>query len=192
MSRSAGDPDRRSGDDRRADDGAQRQLDEHRRLLKFGLYSLGALFFILLIVGATAFLKIEHERNSRVDAVTSILNFGCSTDNSQDGLLADLLEISVRGGGTFGANIAASSLSQFERRVLAAIDHVQGLANDYPPSAEQRVFQRTLHDLRDFADCSALADAYRNGDPLPPPEPSNPEQTTPSALTPDRATDGKP
>lgn len=186
--------DRRADADGRRDEdgptpGAQKILDWHGRQLRFGLYVCGALFFLLLALGTVgalviddAFDQLEGEREARTGAAASILDFGCQTDNAQDTLLADLIEVSLDGG-TFGGSIDPDDLTPDELAIVTAIAHVQQLAASAPPTPQQRTFEKKLKELRDLTPCTALVNSFIEGESFPLPEPDTTSATTP---TPDR------
>lgn len=185
---------RRSGPEDRRDEGptpgAKVILDRHTRLLRIVLSAISGLFFILLIVGTILFIRldnaleaIEDERDNRAVGLSSVIDFGCETDNAQDLTLADLISVSLAGG-SFGANIDLSTLSPGAQAVVAAVAEVQEATANAPPTEQQRVFEEKLKELRDLTSCDELVDAFLDGDTLPPPSP--PEPKTASPVVPDR------
>lgn len=98
-------PERRSSSGRRGSDygptpGAQAQLDEHKRILKFGLFAIGALFVILLVVGTIGFHKISSAANDARDAASDATVAGDNSDTALrrvEAFAKDLREAAVRG-----------------------------------------------------------------------------------------------
>jgi hypothetical protein len=84
---------------------------------------------------------IEAERASRVEAVTSVIQLFCNTNNEQDTILAGLINVSL----------AAS-----EGRDLTP-QQEEGLA----------VFQAAADDLRKGLPCATIVERYLDGKPIP-------------------------
>lgn len=195
--------DQRIGPDDRRDGptpGAQKVLDEHTEkittIVRIGLGAVGALFILLLIVGTIGFIKIGNaaedardasddakeavntanvERQARSEAVATVIEYGCNTDNFQDKQLAKLIQVSLSGGGGFGGGIDPNDLTPFELQVIGAIAHVQHLAESAPPTQTQEVFEQTEAELRDLADCEEIVKAFLAGQPIEPdPNPGAP------------------
>lgn len=127
---------------------------------------LAALVVVFAVsAGTTVYLlhKSNAERNARVQTVSQILQSGCATDNGQDKLLARLVAASLsQQGGSFGEGIDPSTLTPFDLQVLATIAKVS--AATQTPLTDK--FRHVLHKLRNLTDCSAVVQAYLNGDPL--------------------------
>lgn len=193
------DDERRWGSDDRRDygggptPGAKLVLDEHTeritQIVRVGLVAVGSLFVLLIVVGVIGFTKIatiaqdakdavttaEEERHARSEAVATVIEYGCNTDNFQDQQLANLIRVSLDGGGGFGGGIDPNDLTPFELQVIGAIAHVQALSESAPPTHTQEVFQQTEAELRDLADCEEIVQAFLAGEPIEPdPNPGKP------------------
>lgn len=203
------DEEKRTGPDDRRDygdgptPGAQAVLDEHTEritnVVRIGLVAVGSIFVLLIVLGVIAFTKISNvaldasdavdtanaERKARSEAVATVIEFGCNTDNFQDKQLAKLIRVSLDQGGGFGGEIDPNALTPFELQVIAAIAHIQQLSQSGPATHTQQVFEETEKELRDLADCAEIVDAFLAGQPIETePDPGKPGDPPTDPITP--------
>lgn len=115
------------------------------------------------------FNATEHERDARAQVATGIIYSGCTSDNQQDKLLAQLVTVSLSPP-KFGEGIPPAKLTDFDQQVLAAIDRVQTLtaqltSQDEGQADQQHVFEIKLAELNDLRPCAKITKAYQEAEP---------------------------
>lgn len=104
------------------------------------------------------------ERAARSATVAQVIDFGCSTDNGQDRLLAKLVAASIDPQqGAFGDGVDPNTLTPFDLQVLATIAKVSAAQ---PTNPLTRKFKHVLKKLRDLTDCDSLVSSYLAGAPI--------------------------
>lgn len=110
--------------------------------------------------------RLDDEREARVDSAAAIILLGCVTDNNQDRLLANLVEVSLSGS-TFGGGIDPADLTPYQLEVVTAIAAVQEAAARAPETEQAKVFEQALEDLQSRVPCRRIVRQYRSGEPVP-------------------------
>lgn len=103
--------------------------------------------------------EVRHEREVRAKVQAEINRYVCNENNKQDRILAGLIEVSVSGTSSFGANIDRSALSPFDLEVLRTIAKVQKLTEGQPDKLKA-VFNRALQQLQAETPCGAVVRAF--------------------------------
>lgn len=139
-------------------------------LIVGGLVYLVTITIAIIVVGNTAedasnaIAQANAERAARVDTVSQVIRLECDTNNGQDKLLARLIQASIASSGTsFGENVDPSTLTAFDRAVLATIAKVAASGDDADLTDK---FRRVLAKLRDLTPCDSIVASYLAGDPL--------------------------
>lgn len=142
--------------------------------------SLVGLQLFLVIVGALGFYKIEanlnktdsiakgnrenqerltKERLVRSKVQAEINRYVCNENNKQDRILAGLIEVSIGGQSSFGHGVDLSSLTDFDKQVIASIGRVQKLT-EADPAQFKEVFERALRQLQATTPCGTVVRAF--------------------------------
>jgi hypothetical protein len=167
--------------DEPATTGAQEQIDEIRREMRYGLRAMmvgGVLFIIAVLVVGQRFIDVaqdasdavataEAERAARAESVKGIVDLFCAIDNNQDSILAELVAASVESGGTFGKGIDLTALTDFDVAVLSSIAKVQELDAGASDTHLERTFERNLRELEDLTPCQEIIDRYVEAEEIP-------------------------